>query len=456
MTLSPPLPKRLPMRRGMVLARCLLAVLASLLLSAVPSAHAQNAPPVLITQTVDESTLVKLKGNTRPEAKAKNDLGRVDDNLLIEHLQLLLKRSPEQEQELGKFIDDLHDQSSPNFHRWLTAQEFGERFGVSKQDREAIKDWLQSHGLKVNVDYPNGLLIDFSGTAGQLREALHTEIHSLNVKGVKHIANMSDPQIPAALAPAVVGVVSLHDFRPHTNFKPRTEYTVTKSGTKYYLVVPGDLETIYNINPLFSAGISGQGQTIVAIEDTDVYTVDDWTSFRSVFGLSSYTAGTLTQTHPAPPSGANNCADPGDNGDDREAILDAEYASAAAPSAAIVLASCANAGTFGGLVALQNMLNAGTTPPLVSMSYGECEAANGAASNAAFNSAFQQAVVEGISVFVSSGDDSATGCGRGEEDTPYGIGVSGWASSPYDVAVGGTDFGDTFAGTNSTYWKATN
>ena len=444
------------MRREKWFWCCLWAVFGSFALAAGPTAHAPTAPPVLITQNVDESKLVTLGGNTRPEAKAKNDLGRVDDNLVMEHLQLLLKRSPQQEQDLDTFINDLHDQSSPGFHRWLTAKEFGERFGVAQQDRDTIKNWLRSHGLKVNVEYPNSQVIDFSGTAGQLREVLHTEIHNLNVNGVKHIANMSDPQIPAALAPAIVGVVSLHDFRPHSNFRPRAEYTVAISGTKYYLVGPGDLETIYNLNRLFAKGITGAGQTIVAVEDSDIYTVNDWTSFRSVFGLSSYTGGTLTQTHPAPPSGTNNCTDPGENGDDREAIVDAEYASAAAPSAAIVLASCANAGTFGGLIAIQNIVNAGNAPPLLSLSYGDCEAANGGTSNAAFNSVFQQAVTEGISIFVAAGDDGAAGCGRGEEDASYGIGVSGWASSPFNVAVGGTDFGDTYAGTNSTYWNATN
>jgi subtilase family serine protease len=168
--------------------------------------------------------------------------------------------------------------------------------------------------------------MDISGTAGQVREAFHTEIHHLEVKGVKHIANMSDPQIPAALAPAIVGVVSLHDFKPHTLYKPRSNYT---AGGGLYLVAPGDLATIYNLNPLFSANISGQGQTIVVIEDTDVYTTADWTTFRSVFGLSSFTQGSFTEIHPAPPSGSNNCSDPGPNGDDGEAILDAEYASAA-------------------------------------------------------------------------------------------------------------------------------
>ncbi len=446
------------MRREMSCVCSLLVVLASLYFLAAPAARAESVVPVLITQNLDESKLVTLGGNTRPEAKAKNDRGPVADDLLLEHMLLLLKRSPEQERELEKLIDELHDSSSPQFHRWLTAKEFGERFGLAKQDRDTIKNWLQSHGLKVNVDYTGGQFIDFSGTAGQVRQAFHSQIHNLSVKGEKHIANMSDPRIPAALAPAIVGIASLNDFKPHAMYKPRSEYTVAISGTTYYLVVPGDLATIYNLNPLFSAGISGQGQTIVVLEDTDVYTTKDWTSFRSVFGLSGYTGGSFTQIHPAPPSGHNNCTDPGANGDDTEAIIDAEYASASAPSAAIELASCADTQTsFGGQLALLNLLNETSTPPaIVSMSYGECEAESGAALNASFNSTFQQAVTEGVSVFVSSGDADAAACDRGNENDTHGIGITGWGSSPYDVSVGGTDFGDTYAGTNSTYWNSSN
>ncbi len=445
------------MRRELSLAYNLLAVLASLYLLVVPAAQAQSSQHVLITQNIDESRLVTLSGNTRPEARAKYDRGLVADNLAMDHMLLQLKRSPEQERELQQLIDELTDKSSPNFHQWLTAKEFGERFGLAKQDRDAIKHWLQSHGLKVNVDYTNGVLIDFSGTAGQVREAFHTEIHQLNVKGAKHIANMSDPRIPAALASAVVGVVSLHDFKPHTMYKPRSNYTVAINGSPYYLVGPGDLATIYNLNPLFSAGISGRGQTVVVLEDTDVFTTADWTTFRKAFGLNSYTDGSFTQVHPAPPSGPNNCFDPGANGDDGEAILDAEYASAAAPSAAIVLASCSDTSTFGGLIAAQNLLNESSKPPaIISMSYGDSETDSGAALNASFNSTFQQAVTEGVSVFVSAGDDAAAGSDRDATSATHGINITGWGSSPYDVSVGGTDFGDSFAGTNSTYWNATN
>src|ERR1700690_2670109 len=145
------------MRREMSFVCCLLAVLACLNFLAGPAARAESVRPLLITQNVDESKLVTLGGNTRPEAKAKYDRGLVADNLWMEHLLLLLKRSPEQERELEKFIDELHDSSSPTYHRWLTAKEFGEKFGVAKPDRDTIKNWLQSHGLKVNVDYSNDL-----------------------------------------------------------------------------------------------------------------------------------------------------------------------------------------------------------------------------------------------------------------------------------------------------------
>jgi|HubBroStandDraft_4_1064222.scaffolds.fasta_scaffold05635_3 subtilase family serine protease len=447
------------MRRQVSFACCLLVAFASLWLLAISSAQAESVQPLLITQSIDESKLVTLGGNTRPEAKAKYDRGEVADSLLMEHMLLLLKRSPEQERQLEQLIEEMHDKSSSNFHQWLKAKEFGDRFGVANQDRETIKNWLQSHGFKVNVDYPSGVMIDFSGTAGQVREAFRTEIHNLDVKGEKHIANMSDPRIPAALAPAVAGVVSLNDFKPNTMYKRRIQYTGGDSclfGT-CYLVVPGDLAEIYNLNPLFTEGISGQGQTIVVLEDTDVYTTADWTSFRSVFGLSGYTEGSFTQIHPAPPSGSNNCTDPGANGDDTEAIIDAEYASAAAPNAAIVLASCADTSAFGGQIALLNLLNESSTPPaIVSMSYGECEETSGATLNASFNTTFQQAVTEGVSVFVSSGDADADGCDRGRLNDTHGISITGWGETAYNVSVGGTDFGDTYEKENSTYWSATN
>jgi len=433
-----------------------------------PLAHAQGIDSVqhsraLITQKVDEAHRVPLAGNTRPEANVWNDRGAVAGDFLMEHMLLQLKRPPEQEQALQEFINELQTAGSPNYHRWISAQEFGERFGVAKQDLETITFWLESYGFKVNVVYPSGMVIDFSGTAGQVRAAFQTDIHNVEAKGESHVANMSDPRIPAALAAAVSGIVSLHDFRPHAMYemrKSRVEYSFPDgSGGNSYAVVPADLATIYNLNPLFAAGYSGQGQTIVVIEDTNVFTASDWNAFRSTFGLSGYTSGSFTTVHPAPTSGTNNCASPGVIApNDAEAILDAEWASAAAPNAAIVMATCADSGaTFGGLIAVQNLINARSQPPaIMSISYGQCETVNGAAANAAYNSVYQQAATEGVSVFVAAGDSGAAGCDNSATNATHGIGVNAFASTPYNVAVGGTDFSDTYSGTNSAYWNSSN
>ena len=419
-----------------------------------------------ITQAIDGTNRIALRGNTRPEAAVfANDRGLVASDFVMEHMLLQLKRSPEQEQALQQFLGELHTSGSPNFHHWLTAQEFGERFGVAKSDLAVTTTWLESHGFRVNVVYPSGMLIDFSGTAAQVRQAFQTEIHHLVVKGEEHVANVSDPLIPAALAPVVAGIVSLHDFRPnamHKMHQARPQFTFQDQfGFDTYAVVPADLATIYNLNPLFNAGISGQGQTIVLIEDTDVFATADWSTFRSTLGLSGYTSASFTQLHPpAPPSQpGNNCGAPGViSPNDAEAILDAEWASASAPSAAIEMAACADTTTtFGGLIALQNLINASSAPPsIMSISYGQCETVNGAAANASFNSAYQQAVAEGVSVFVAAGDSGAAGCDNSVAVATQGIAVNAFASTPNNVAVGGTDFSDTFSGSNATYWNSSN
>jgi subtilase family serine protease len=256
-------------------ARFVPIVLAGLC-AASPATRAQGmaggAAAPLITHPIDQRVLVTLAGNTRPEANAANDRGPVANTFPMEHMLLQLRRSAEQEQALIQLIDQLHDPASPNFHGWLTPAEFGARFGLAAADLSAITGWLQGQGFEANTVYPSGATIDFSGTAGQVSAAFHTEVHDLDVGGVRHFANMFDPQIPAALAPAVVGIVSLHDFRPKPAVVPKSDYTI---GNGNYAVTPADLATIYNINPLFGEGISGRGQTIYLIEDTDLYTNND-------------------------------------------------------------------------------------------------------------------------------------------------------------------------------------
>jgi subtilase family serine protease len=438
-----------------------------LLFGLAPAAFCQPSghPVRTIRETVNEATLVALAGNTRPEAIPTNDLGPVDDGFALPHLLLQLKRSPERDAALKQYVDDVHNPQSANFHRWLTPAQFAEHYGVAPEDVSAVTDWLKSRGFTIEGVQASGMSVDFSGNAGQVRNAFHTEIHKLSVKGAEHFANMSDPKIPAALEPAVAGIVSLHNFHPNPLLVPRVNYTFNNANGTFHALVPGDIATIYNANPAFAAGYTGKGQSIMVVEDTYLYSTNDWTTFRKTFGLASaYPSGSLSQVSP---QGALNCANPGFQGkstdpgygDDPEAAIDVEWASAAAPNAAIILAACTDtATTFGGLIALENVLNGPreNLPSVVSISYGEAEASNGQTANLAYNLAYLQAAVEGVTVFVSSGDEGAASADNGNVSVD-GIAVSGFTSTPFNVSVGGLDFGYTADNVSaSNYWSATN
>src|SRR5262252_8642584 len=169
------------------------------------------APRPLITQTLDESRMKVLKGNTHPLARREFDLGTAPATLPIERMLLVLKRNPEQETALRKLLDDQQDKHSPHYHKWLTPEQFGAQFGQSDADLETITLWLQSHGFQVGTTKGRTVL-EFSGSASQVQEAFRTSIHKYIVNGEQHWANASDPSIPAALAPAVAGPLTLHNF----------------------------------------------------------------------------------------------------------------------------------------------------------------------------------------------------------------------------------------------------
>jgi subtilase family serine protease len=434
----------------------LLMMFAAYLLASYAPAHAEETVPgrPLIFGRVDERQMVRPEGNTRPEVASASARQALADDFPLEHMHLQLRRAPAQERAVAAFVDSLTDPASPNYHHWVTAEQFGQRFGVAQADIDRITAWLRGRGLTVNFVYPSRMVIDFSGTAGQVTRAFQTQIQRFQVNGESHIANVSDPAIPAALAPAVEGVVSLHDFRAR-NKRHKPAVTGSCYGTTCYDMAPGDLETIYGLTPLFKAGYTGKGEVIATIEDTNLYNPNDWTTFRNVFGLSAYTAGTLQTVHPAA-AGKAACRNPGVvSGNDGEATLDVEWASAAAPNAMILLASCADTQTTDGIyLATQNLVNGTNPPPVISISYGICEVDDGAAENASFSKLYQQAAAEGISVFVSTGDTGASDCAQTQNGTATGIGINGWAATYYNVAVGGTDFRDTYDGTNATYWKA--
>jgi hypothetical protein len=479
------------------------------------SQSAAQGPRIL--ERVDENQLVTLKGNIHPFANSRNDLGPVGPDLAMTDIVLVLSRGPEQQAAFDDFVAGQYDSSSPDFHHWLQPAEVGERFGPSSADIATISNWLASRGLSVAAVSKDRMSIRFGGTAAQVQSTFHTEIHNLSVSGEKHIANMSDPQIPAALAPVVVGVKALHDFKPQPQHRLGSKVTFDSSTGKWQRiaggspiagalrvsaqavkahpdfgitvgtgpnailtedVAPYDFATIYNVLPLWTATtpITGTGQTIAVAGTSDI-TLADVATFRSAFGLP---AG-LT---PEEVKGANGL-DPGictgttgncTIDDLTENSLDVEWSGAVAPGAQIVLVTSGVQSATDDTVYDSSSYvveNAGvsSTPVanahILSVSYGLCELGEGTGGNAAYNNLWETAATEGIAVFVASGDAGSATCDQDQGGTSpsyraeYGLSVSGLASTPYDTAVGGTDL--NWCSTNGTapcvaapYWNATN
>ena len=414
----------------------------------------------LITQPVVNNQLVTFTGNTRPEAIADNDQGAASASTPLTGLELVLQRPPETQAAFNQFVADAHDPKSASYHKWLTNAQIGALYGPAPEDIAAVKTWLSSQGFTVASSTPDGMVIEFSGTAGSVNSAFHTSMHNLTVNGQAHLANMNDPSMPAALAPAVAGIAKLNDFMPHGMAQARLNKAATTKGSKGVLtngfisfLGSADLVAIYNFNPLFKAGITGKGQTIVVIEDTDQYSIADWSVFRKTFGLArAYPDGTLVNSHPA---GTMSCTAPGTNGDDGEAAIDSQWASSAAPNAAIINAACKDTSQFGGFIALTNLIQQTGHPNIVSISYGEAEASNGNTENVFINNLYQMAAAEGISIFVSSGDEGAASADADKTVSTHGIAVSGYTSTPYNISVGGTDFGYIPLNTPGTYFNTT-
>ena len=441
-------------------------------------ALAQSAPaPARITQAVDEANLTILKGNTYYLARAKYDRGAAPFSLPLNRMLLVLQRSPQQESALELLLDQQQDQSSPNFHQWLTPQQFGQQFGPSDQDVEKITSWLQSHGFQVASISNGRTVIEFSGTAGQVQEAFHTAIHKYSVPTKSgaledHWANSSDPSIPAALAPVVAGVRSLHNFQaramnhfagvfhrdkdsgkilpsqplPIPQFTPGSNYQCGILGGPCELLGPYDLAAIYNVSPLWNAAtpIDGTGQTIAIVGETDIDPTD-WTAFWSSFGVSTPKGSLKIIT---------NGPDPGFQSDETEADIDTQWSSAVAKGATIdFVVSESTQATLGVDLSAEFIVD-NNLAPVMSESYGACELFVGTAGNAYYNALWQQASAQGISVFISAGDAGSAVCDRDDVSAQYGLAVSGFGSTPYNVAVGGTDFNDLT--TTSKYWSVTN
>jgi hypothetical protein len=432
--------------------RTILLVSTSLALFPFVTPAQQSSVPVRITEATDETKLTLLKGNTHRLARPEFDRGPAPPLLALDRMLLVLRRSSEQEAALQILLDQQQDKFSPNYHRWLTPEQFGQQFGPSGKDIETVTSWLESHGFRVNRVAKGRTVIEFSGTASQLQGAFHTEIHQYTVNGEDHWANSSDPQIPTALAPVVAGIATLHNFlkkpqivissdRVDALYKPGARPQITFLGGVHALG-PGDFATIYNTTPLYNSSITGSG-TLIAVVGRSNINVQDVLDFRSIFGLSGPNPGVFVDG-----------PDPGDLGgdDEAEAVLDTTWSGAVAPGASVFLVVSASTNVTDGIDLSELNIIDNAEGNVMTESFGTCE--GGATSAQASNIAAlaQQAAAQGITYLVSSGDTGAEGCDTLPKSSATGpISVNVLASSPYTVAVGGTEFNEN--GHDSSYWN---
>jgi subtilase family serine protease len=421
---------------------------------------AQIQPKPLVTQPVIEENLVTLSGSAPQLVGAGNDLGPVADSFPTGRMLLLLNRPPEREAALKQFLEDVHTRGSTSYHKWLTPEQFGKQFGPADADIGTVSGWLASHGLSVARVSKGRQFIEFSGTAGALRGAFHTEIHQYSVNGETRYANAAEVKIPAALAPVIKGVSTVGGFRAQPLVQVVGEGRIARgskpegpqwtapnqygtSNPYEFTVAPEDFATQYDLGPLYQAGVNGAGQTIGIINESniDLGLVRD---FQSLFG----TGGTTPQV-------IIDGDDPGDvEGVDVEAYLDVEVSGAVAPKATVNL-YIGSAGDLSDpleLAALRAVED--NQASVLSVSFGGCEGGLGNAGNQFWANLWEQAAAQGQTVLVSAGDS-------GPVCYPPGYpAVNGLASTSWNVAVGGTDFyySDYASGGASatTLWNTTN
>lgn len=458
-------------------AVCLLFVAAAFAPAQMP------VPRSRVVHAVDDARLKVLPGNTHPLARPEFDRGALADASPLSHIVLVLQRGPEQEAALEHLIDQQQDKSSSSYHQWLTPAAFGAAFGPSEGDVSAVTSWLTGQGFSnIHVNAAR-TLIEFDGTAGAVQTAFHTAIHRYLVRGEQHIANSSDPEIPAALAPVIAGIASLNNFPrraashkvgnfrrdartnevtrlPEAKARIRAEassqpdFTFASNGHTFYGLTPYDFAAIYNVLPLWNAAtpIDGSGQTIAIVGQTDIDAAD-FVNFRKLFHLPLGNTATPTGTQYL--NIIYNGPNPGVTSDEGEADIDTQWSGAVAKGATIdyVVSEGTEVTQGTDLSAIYIVDN--DLAPIMSYSYGQCELFLGTSGNAFYSTLWQQAAAEGITVLLASGDSGSAGCdASGANYATRGLGVNGLGSTPYNIAVGGTDFYMPKGG--SAYWSSTN
>ena len=409
-----------------------LAISAFALLLFVFSILAQQSR---ITQPINNQQRVTLTGHIHPRTRAAIDQGRVSPGMELSTVMLNLSPNAAQKTALTQLLKDQQTPGSANYHSWLTPEQFAERFGASDADIAKITTWLESQGLTVASVARGHNSISVNGTAAQVEAAFQIELHQYSLGGETHFATSSEPTIPAAFSGLVTSIRGLHDFRMKARNRAQVhpDYK-SPSLCGNHCIAPDDLAVIYDINPLYAAGINGTGQSLVIAGQT-VINLADINTFRSNYGLTVNPPQTLLVPGTRSPGVSES--------DVPEADLDLEWSGSVARNANILFVY-----SYDVMTAVQYAIDQ-KLAPVVSVSYGQCELETAEVDMAAYQSWGQQANAQGITWFAASGDAGGADC----DDTQNpGLSVDAPGSAPEVTSVGGTQLSE---GTGN-YWAAAN
>ena len=438
------------MRRISVLRLLALAIFSPI---ALLSAHA--AVPNRIVSAVSNTSRATIPNTIPGRARHATDLGDTPGSTKLEAMTLRFSLTDAQSAALDNLLMQQQNPSSSLYHQWLTPAQYAAQFGISAADLAKVTAWLTSQGLTVTGVANSATFVSFSGTVAQVQAAFNTSIHNLSVDGETHFANITDPAIPAALSGVVSGITGLHNFKLRSRARTSTvempkadttglrpQYTSSVSGNHY--IAPGDFYTIYDENPLLTNSINGSGITIAVMGQVDI-SLPDVAAFRTASGLTANVP--TVKVYGTDPGAATSSTSTPSTGDLAESMLDVEWSGAVAPSASILFVNSTDVIGISLTQAIDNNI-----APIMTVSYGDCEANWGNANLNTLNQLFKQANVQGITVMGPAGDDGATDCDENLASAVSGLAVDFPASSPYVTGLGGSEFNE---GTG-TYWSTTN
>ena len=316
----------------------------------------------------------------------------------------------------------------------IPPKEMAAKYEPTEAQYQQVVKFLKSQGFTITLLDPHHLAVFAEAPVHQVASALHVKFARVTAEGHEYTSAISEPTIPDSLKGFVMGVNGLQPhIRPHPhafNLRPAAAPSPNSlGGPSYY--TPQQIASVYNVNPLYTAGATGAGQSIAIVIDAFPST-SDLTSFWSGMGISQSLANiTLIQavagTMPAPYD---------------EETLDTEWASSMAPGAQVRVygtTSLSWGNLEKGYLAILN--DAQNHPEYgihqMSMSYGLGEAYL-ATYQAPFDDMyFAELTAAGVTCFASSGDGGTT---PGSHNTNTGSYITAEfpSTDPNVTAVGGT------------------